>query len=71
MITEAAEPVIIEALKKGQAMRKAQRAYFLLRTQELLKAAKEAEREFDAALVEADFAWRNGAPRPKQDELGL
>lgn len=69
MITEAAEAIIIDALRKGQAMRKAQRAYFLMREQKYLTEAKQAERDFDAALVEADYAWKHGAPRPKQGEL--
>ena len=69
MITEAAEAIIIDALRKGQAMRKAQRAYFLTRQQSSLTEAKQAERDFDAALVEADYAWKHGAPRPHQGEL--
>lgn len=69
MITEAAEAIIIDALRKGQTMRKAQRAYFLMREQKYLTEAKQAERDFDAALVEADYAWKHNAPKPKQGEL--
>jgi len=68
-MTKEVEEIVIDALRKGAEMRKKQRSYFLLREQRLLNEAKQAEREFDAALVEADYAWKHNAPKPKQGEL--
>ncbi len=51
LMWEAAEEIerLREALRRGVAMRAAQRAYFADRSRENLIASKEAEKAFDAA----------------------
>ena len=63
--------IVLAALDKGRYMRQAQRAYFTLRTQDKLTAAKVAERDFDEALDAAAYALRTGKPKPVQEELPL
>ncbi len=63
--------IVLAALDKGRAMRDAQKAYFMFRTQEKLTVAKVLEREFDEALDEAAYALRTGTMKPKQGELPL
>jgi hypothetical protein len=47
------EQTVFDALHKGRVMRDCQRAYFMTRSGDALKASKQAEKEFDEAL---DFA---------------
>ena len=49
-MNEEVKTIVSDALGKGAAMRDAQRAYFSLRTQEKLAAAKRAEAEFYEAM---------------------
>lgn len=70
-MTDAVQDLVFDALRKGRFMRDAQRAYFTLRTQEKLDAAKRAERDFDHTLDEAAYAVKHGAPRPTQGEFGF
>lgn len=70
-MNEESRKVVLDALEKGALMRSAQRAYFTLRTQDKLTAAKNAEAAFDDALYHARYAMRYGHPKPRQEELPL
>ena len=63
--------IVSDTLEKGAAMRDAQRAYFIWRTQDKLTAAKNAEAAFDDALYHARYAMKYGHPKPIQEVLPL
>ena len=70
-MTEEAEIIVTDALVKARIMRDAQKYYFASRTQESLMCAKKAERCFDEALEDAEYAMKHGVAKPKQGELPL
>ena len=70
-MTPEVEKIVRDAIVKITLMREAQRAYFTLRTQEKLTAAKESEREADVAIAEAEYALKHGVAKPVQGELSL
>lgn len=70
-MTPEVEKIVRDAIAKITLMRDAQKAYFVLRTQEKLTAAKEAEREADKAIAEAEYALKHGVAKPVQGELAL
>jgi hypothetical protein len=61
--------ILLDALNKGRVMRQAQREFFATRSIDALSRSKQAERDFDRALEDADFAIEHGEPRMKQGEL--
>ena len=69
MLCEEALRLVQDALNKGREMRSQQKRYFATRTPAALTDAKNAERRFDAALDEADYALAHNAPKPKQGDL--
>ena len=70
-MTPEVEKIVRDAIVKITLMREAQKAYFVLRTQDKLTAAKEAEREADKAIAEAEYALKHGVAKPVQGELPL
>lgn len=69
MMNDEALRVIQDALNKGHEMRQLQKRYFAVRSPFALQQAKNAERRFDDALDEADYALAHNAPRPRQEDL--
>ena len=69
MLCEEALRAVQDALNIGQEMRRRQKRYFVLRQPSALQEAKDAERRFDDALDEADYALAHNAPRPRQEDL--
>ena len=69
MLCEEALRLVQDALNKGREMRRQQKRYFATRTPAALTDAKNAERRFDNALAEAEYAITHNAPRPKQQDL--
>lgn len=70
-MTPEVEKIVRRAIVKATLMREAQKAYFASRTQNKLTAAKEAEREADMAIADAEYALKHGVTKPVQEELPL
>lgn len=72
-MTPEVEKIVRDAIVKITLMREAQKqkAYFVLRMQDKLTAAKEAEREADMEIAEAEYALKHGVAKPVQGELAL